>query len=319
MKEKTAYMLLGSLTLTSGFLTADMYQPSTCPPPVQPVTCEPVCTPTPAMGADVPDQRGVTYDAGPRVCDGANIFITADFLFWNAREDGLGYALTGSVNANATASVSSRGSVRHPDWEWDPGFKVGLGWNTMQDGWDLFAEYTWQRFNGSTDRVTNPTDPNNQLVNIWGMGGAGIGNATNLPPNQSIETASGKWDLHFNVIDLELGRNYYIGRWLKLRPHFGLKGTWQDQYYKVRYTQIDSPAQGSTTEWQMDQEQCQWAVGLRTGVDTSWQFTRSFSLFGNWALSPLYTSFDVTRKDRQIVRDAAGDVTTNLLLASTKK
>lgn len=287
-----------------------------CAPPIcDECPTESCPQPDPAMGCPVPCNRAITFEAGPRVCCGADLFVTADFLWWKAEQDGLAYASTGSSPQNATASVSKEGSVRHPDLGWEPGFRAGLGWNTCYDGWDLFAEYTWFQSNGNKDSVTNPADPNNQLVSYWGLGSSGIGNSTNLPPNFAISSANSDWTAHVNVIDLELGRSYFVGEKLTFRPHAGLRGSWQSQQYNVTYNIDTTPTDRIT--YKMDQKQDFWGVGLKFGLDTYWLFCRTFGLVADFSFSVLSSNFDVVRRDRRIVTDEL-IVTSDLLLLNAQ-
>jgi hypothetical protein len=77
----------------------------------------------------------ITPNAGPRIDSDWNVFLTADFIYWTIRQDGMFYAVSGA------GTGASGGKVHDLDWKWEPGFKVGLGFNLPHDGWDLFAEY----------------------------------------------------------------------------------------------------------------------------------------------------------------------------------
>ena len=50
----------------------------------------------------------ITPNAGPRVAAGADIFITASFLWWTAHEDGLGYVGSGARNGSVVSASRSR-------------------------------------------------------------------------------------------------------------------------------------------------------------------------------------------------------------------
>ncbi|MEX0961802.1 MAG: Lpg1974 family pore-forming outer membrane protein [Simkaniaceae bacterium] len=267
---------------------------------------------------NVPCNRGITFEAGPQVVCGWNLYITGDFLYWTAKEDGIAYATTGSAPQNATVSVPEEGSIRHPNESWDPGFKVGMGYNFPFDGWDIYAQYTNFNTHNSRSYSSNPQNPNNQLANIWGIGGSGIGNSTNLPPNQAINSASSKWNLDFDLIDLEIARNYYVGRCLAIRPHFGLRGSWQDQYYDVIYLTPPIGGPGVLNQWTMTQKMDYWGIGLRSGLDSSWKLFRYFSFFVNGAVSVLLSHFEVHRTDNQIAFDANDLPVSNLDLLRTR-
>lgn len=223
----------------------------------------------------------ITPSAGPQVMRDWNLFITADFIYWTVRQDGMFHAVSG-VGPNV-----SKGSVYDLDWEWDPGFKVGLGFNLPHDGWDLFADYTWIRssISGSAKQDAETTN----LVSYWSINGT---------PLQALSSSRATWDIHFNDLHLELGRNSYLSQYLKLRIHAGLQAAWIYQDYEVTQT----VAEDSSTN-RLSQDQDFWGIGLRAGLDTSWQFTHNWSFFADFALSILWGEFDLDRRDRNIIND----------------
>ena len=238
-------------------------------------------------GAMTPDNlpKGVTADAGPRITPGVTVFLSGDFIYWTGRMDGLGYAYTGYGNPNNVPLMNvSKGSVKHPDWSWDPGFKVALGLGLPHDGWDLSAEYTWYQTSGSDSTTSSSMDV------LWN-----IADFLRQPGSGDIVSAKGSWDLHFNAIDLELGRNYFISPYLKLRPHVGFKGTWQDIDYSAEARYF--PEQGIDNLLKMKNDQDYWGIGIRAGLDTAWQFDNNWSIYGDFALSALWSRYDVDRKD----------------------
>ena len=281
---KSTLLLAGMVgSFSSSLLLAD--SGNCCPPPKKPDPCKP-CEPCNEVldrtrvfaGCDY---REITPCAGPRVACGTDLFITADFIYWTSRMDGLAYATTGNGATIAPANPGT-GSVRHPDFGWDPGFKVGLGYNLPHDCWDVFAEYTYLRPSASDSVSSN----SQTLVPLWPQ--AGVSTAA----DRSIRAA---WDLSFNVLDLELGRNYFISRYLTLRPHFGLKGAWMDNDFRTTNVSFTNP--NDFVRQTIDQDY--WGVGLRTGLDTVWYFNKYFGIFGDFALSALWGEFDVTRNIRR--------------------
>ena len=260
--------------------------PAPCPAPAPEPTCpapEPVCPPkcdTPPAGKiDECDMNSpacvITPDAGPRVCMGADVFVTADFILWTPRQEGLEFAMTG-----AQGNITNQGDLIEPDFGLEPGFKVGLGLNLGHDGWDMFLEYTWLR------SCVSESKRSNTMVNLWD---------TVLTPTRM----RGSWDYDLNNFDLEIGRNFFVSQYLSIRPHYGFKGGWQSQDYVVR-------AELGNINRKMVQDFDYWGFGIRTGFDTAWHLNSSWSIFGNFALSALWSSFDIDRKDT----DFDGAVTT---------
>lgn len=267
---------------------ADMsYSTDPCPTP-QP--CYPAADPC-APCAQLWPSKGpnwiVTPNAGPCVSDGADAFVTAEFIYWTAREDHLGYILsTGYTPAGSTSTATSAGSISHPDWKMRPGFKVGLGMLFDHDGWDLYANYTWLRFNNMRDLTQSVS--NRLLVDALWQIDTGVS-----PFITACTSSSANWGLHFNVVDLELGRNFFVSRCLQLRPHFGFKGTWQKQTMVVNTSRVVPQSTLLYSTNKMDN----WGIGLRTGLDSAWHFTKSFSLVGEAAITALWEQFEVSRSD----------------------
>lgn len=216
----------------------------------------------------------ITPNAGPRIAKDWNVFLTADFIYWTVRQDGMFYAISGS-GVDATG-----GSVQDLDWSWDPGFKAGLGFNLPHDGWDIFAEYTWVYSNASD--TTSKSAATSTLIPYW--------NVTGFTPGTLVK-AQGDWDVHCNNVTLDLGRNAYLSQYMKLRLFAGLQAAWINQDYKARF---DNES-GETGTVRLDQEF--WGIGLRTGLNNTFQFTKNFSFFGDLSLALLWGKFDLDRHD----------------------
>jgi len=221
-------------------------------------------------------ERTITPNAGPRVTNGADLFVSGDFIYWTAREEGLDYASSGITTGGTT---SYKGTTHHPDFGYEPGFKAGVGLNMDHDGWDLYAHYTWFHSGKRTSSVSTTGD----LLPLW--------ETTSSAFNQPVVSGGAHWRLAFNVVDLELGRNFFVSKRLALRPHFGLKGSWQHQKFNPHFT--------NASHTRMDQKfrENYRGLGIRGGIDTSWQFSRNWGIFGDLALSGMWSRFHETRKD----------------------
>ena len=238
--------------------------------------------------------REITPNAGPRVSDGVDVFITADFIYWTSREDGLGFAYSGGRSGTANVDPG-KGDVKHPDFEFNPGFKVGLGLNLSHDGWDVWAQYTWLHSHTDTERTSQEL-ATSTLRPMWFLNTLDNNGTGSTGPSTVLTRATGDWDLHFNVIDLELGRNFFVSQYLTIRPFVGFKGSWQDQDYTVKYEVTTDET--NVLKMRMRQDHDWWGVGLRTGFYTAWHFTRRWSIFGNVAIAALWGQYDVDRTDR---------------------
>jgi hypothetical protein len=239
----------------------------------------------------------ITPPANPMVTHGADPYITADFIWWRMQEDGLDYSFGGV--SPAVGTDASKGYVHQPRFRYEPGFKVGFGLKFKHDGWDFYGNYTWLHTNFEDTEKTSHPSTNSSLLSNYQV----IGAANAQGPAFAIigDKAKAEWAMHLNVLDLELGRNYWISQWLTLRPHFGMKFSWNDQDYNVKYDGLSStsPAASQLTNAniKLDNDLDQWAVGLRTGLDAAWYMWKKWCIFGEFAISAIWNDFDIKRKD----------------------
>lgn len=209
----------------------------------------------------------------PQVRDGADVFIFADLLYWNAHQNGMNVAVKqedGTVPSTEALNDSSITSLRGK-WNW--GFRTGLGYNTMHDGWDL--KLTWLRFTDTSHKVAGPHDNH-------------VYYPTQAHPDHVSSTANkvrGYWSFNLNQLDLDMGREFFVSKWLTLRPHVGLRTDWIHQKFDSSYYHVfAAPTTDSVTEL----KDHFWGIGLAGGLDTQWGLGNGWSIFGNAAAAIIY-------------------------------
>jgi hypothetical protein len=256
----------------------------------------------------------ITPSVAPNV-DGAGFVFTADFIWWKAHMGNLSYAGTGVVDGGANVPLggsTSKGHLKTPEFDFEPGFKVGAGLDFEHDGWDAFAEYTW--LNG---------DKNRSHINA--RAGLGESSTTTTPTPSGIvtlvplETASNTWEQSFNVLDTELGRNFFISHRLTLRPFFGLKAAWITEKYNNYFltTTNTSTALGADSyNIHQKRNQRMWGIGTRAGVDTVWHFSKNWGIYGDLAATAMWGDFHSKAKDTYTNVTTAA-VTTNANVKSS--
>ncbi len=207
------------------------------------------------------------------------LWIDAEALFWQSNVGSLDYGITSS-----STSTINHGRVKHPEFDWDWGCRVGLGYKIPHDKWDLFANYTYIHGHGhghagGSDHVVFPVF------------------ATNASSRSPFFANSAKahWDMNLNMGDIELGRTCFVGRWLTIRPFLGVRGVVIDQDYHVEY-QGGTVAPGDKDKLHLDTDF--WGVGLRFGANTLWGLGCGLSIYGNGSASLLSGNFDVKERER---------------------
>lgn len=224
----------------------------------------------------------------PQVRDGADLFIFGDLLYWHSHENGMNVAIK-QHNNNAVSNPSqalNAASTKHIRGKWNWGFRVGMGYNTMHDGWDI--KLSWLRFtdNGSKNGTTKDgssiypsrTMPSNPI------NGAGA-RATGL---------ASYWGYNLNQLDLELGREFFVSKWLTLRPHVGIRSDWMDQSVHVTFDKLDVAA---TQDSIVNQKDRWWGLGLAGGLNSQWGLGSGWSLFGDATAAIVYGLHSMDMQD----------------------
>ena len=220
-----------------------------------------------------------------------DLYASGAFLWWIAHEDGLAYASTG-FNSNPTSgnapsqSTVPRGSIRNFGNEYQPGFKVGLGYN-VNSHWDIYLN--WTRFRQHPSHEIKASSKNGSpLYDEWGNQAVVSG--------YPILSARADWKLNFNTIDLEGGRLFMPSRCVSLRPFAGLVGVIILQNYNVTETvNIPTPSAGRITNPTISIRNFNnyRGIGLRGGLNSGLHFCSDWEVFGNFAASVISGKFKV--------------------------
>lgn len=221
-----------------------------------------------------------TATARPDV-HGYGWFLSFDVLYWQVKIGGTEYALS---DQDQQATVPIHGKYRGIDFNWDWGFRAGLGYNFIHGDWDIYANFTYLN-TGNNSMVTG--EGNGCVIPQLGLAVVAA-NSFN-----AAAKATSEYKFTFDRIDLELGRNYYVSRDLSFRPHFGLMTAWINQKQLTRYTGRDL---GVNTAHVKDRDDF-WGIGPRTGVNSKWYLTNGFSVLGNASASLVYGLHGVRHKN----------------------
>jgi hypothetical protein len=225
--------------------------------------------------------------ARPQVRNGADLFITADALYWIAHEDGIPIAIE-NEGQGFTANLSDADG-KNLDWNWDWGFRIGVGYNTPHDGWDLGL--TWMRVYGRAHEHKHVSS-NNALWPTFTHPAASL-NGANLGLGPYTKSHA-HWKLQLNQIDLDLGRDFFVSKWLTLRPYFGLRTDWIHQKLEIHYNRFQGV---SGRDYEVELKNNFWGLGVAAGLDTQWGLGGGWSIFGNAAFAILYGFHDLDRED----------------------
>ena len=215
-------------------------------------------------------------------------YTEAAFIYWQAQEDGLDYA----IRERLTGSQNFVETIKDLDFEWSPGFQVGGGYRFSYDHWDLRLLWTWL-YSDAHSSIGQDLKSGEPMFASWTSGHMG----------QFVTKAKAKWNLHYNTLDFEVGKNYFISKKIALRPHIGLRGAIIDQDYRASYlgafrTEVISSALSifSFVPTQMKASNDFMGLGTRLGAGSQWHFNKHWNLTASIAAALLYGHFDVDQK-----------------------
>lgn len=232
-------------------------------------------------------------------------YLNVSAMVWQSKEGNLEYVAKEKVFVNEVDNSKEKAEFIIPDFAWRPGIKVDLGFLFDYDGWD--ARALWTIYRGEFTHVKKHsnaeiTPVDNGIVPFYFYQ---YFNGKISPP-QRFQHATGDWDMHFNSIDVEMGRNFFIRKKLSLRLLCGVKCAWINHVYNVELkdgNHVTSSNGDDITFIKSNHHFKNNSVGAgpRMGFESKLFIKWGFKFLANSSVSALYTNFDVSRdQDDQI-------------------
>ncbi len=217
--------------------------------------------------------------------DTAGMAFQLDVLWWRAENHGFSVGLNessdGQFNPNIEGSTNIGTILRvHP--KWDPGLKLGVGWNADYDRWELFANWTWYRNHSRTTTVRSDiargSVSNDGLYPFWPVADTSL--------YGPYRRAFSSWRMLYSAVDLELGRPFFMTDRLTLNPQLGVRCAWIHQRFRADFMQFLQTAGFSKQEFSGKEHW--WGVGPRAGIQSDWLVGGGLRIIGSAAASLLY-------------------------------
>lgn len=299
------WMVASLLIATSVFGKEVAACPRPCPPKPCPKPCPQPCPPTqmceqdPCCPAWPTPVLNAAYNYPARIQTRCpwDFFANASFIYWQPLQENLELCFV----TDTTSTNFLDGKFVNMDFDYKPGFKVGLGMNFDHDNWDTCLEYTW--FHGSHKQSASVDTQTQAILAMRGH--------LEVTDFTTYASANEKWRLNMDFLDLDLGRTYYVGTKLMFRSAFGARGAWIRQKLKANYATdlLDTAS--------VSQRANSWAVGPRASLCSNWVIGEGFRLFGNGAADILYTRYTSLKESSSFV--SAAGVTQDAISASQGK
>jgi hypothetical protein len=220
-----------------------------------------------------------------------------DVLLWHAKAGGVDWAI---VFDNGSFPLDGR--MRTLGFGWDWGVRVGASKKYDKDGWEGNALYTYFSTHDSNS-VSKPFATVDDLT-----GGTASGSTS----------AKYNGEIHYNAVDLNLGRQTFVSKQLCFYPSAGLKAVWIDQTYRLStVNKIDASTTSIPVSGGLNtnlRDKCDvFGIGPAVGIDSSWHLCNNLRILGNASYALLQGYYKVTQYER-IVLTPSGSVTTDTSL-----
>ncbi len=201
------------------------------------------------------------------------IYAELEYLLWYSNQDGL------------HSPTVATGKSPHLNSEWSSGVRATIGGHPTH--WDIELCYTYYSISSSDTANAN-------IETIL----------TSTPSTAGIFKVGEKWNLHFNRLDLQLGRKLSFGDHFLLEPFFGIEGLDVTQNFDLSVNTAfldlitDLPA---TNVVDSKNKNLLLGIGPRMGFKANLDFKAGFGLYSHFGINILWGNFkikqDYSQKD----------------------
>ena len=297
--SKTRSWIAMSFLITTPTFATDPCAQTNCPPSCPKVCPDPFPEPTtPAYNAPDGINTRCSWD----------VFASGSFIYWQPILENMDLGFIFSAE-------HEYGPIFNMKFRYKPGFKVALGMLFDRDNWSGWAEYT--RFHGHyTHAASVGLDAGLQLMQL---------HPELISFTGPVFDLHRKWGLNMDLLDLLMGRDYYVGTKLSFNTYFGARAAWIRQTLSDFFSDptaliltgtiggiiVTSDAGGGggggggptplRDEGTVSQNTRSWGVGPRIGTDLKWDLGYDFRLVGNAAGDLLYTRYTRLKTNSTVI------------------
>lgn len=228
-----------------------------------------------------------------------NTRASLDLLYWKACEKGV--VLTNRTSPVFDTTDFTEAPVRHPRFDWDFGFRLGLGSSVPCLPLDIALDWTYYSTTIHQHQKTDSNDltnVNNQLgmFPIWAL-------SEDTISGDYVSEAKLKWQITLNQIDLKCTQLQLCCHHFDFRPYVGLRAAFINQNARIKYSggiflyEIIAGGVNLNGTDRIRMKNDFWGIGPKIGFEPRWNLCRSFSVFGNAGISGLIGVFDIHQKE----------------------
>ena len=164
--------------------------------------------------------------------------LSADVLYWQTKVENSFFCTT--VDGLVDSPINYNQTRNHIKFDWSWGFKVGSGYNFEHDHFDIRAEYTYfrNRAQGCVGPLSLPCGINSpSIIDNYHLLYDSFQDYTgDYVTFQYAEQARKILKNAYNNVYLDLGRAFFVSKFLSMRPSLGVEATWFSFKGNTRYS-----------------------------------------------------------------------------------
>ncbi|MBS0604195.1 MAG: hypothetical protein JSS60_04045 [Verrucomicrobia bacterium] len=221
----------------------------------------------------------------PSVRNGYEMWISGDLLCWLPREKSISF-LNKGLDVFKTSDFTEANRV-FPDFDWDFGYRLGIGHLFAEQKWDVSVN--WTHYKAFSDQKKGSLEKTFVgMFPIWSI-------ADDIIEGDYVSYGKMHWTLDLDLLDLKFSRDLPFGRF-NLKPFVALTTGWVNQDFDITYTGGIFLSGFDIIEMKNNY----WGMGPSIGFDPRFYLGAGWSLYGNAAMTMLIGSFDVHQKENYL-------------------
>lgn len=240
----------------------------------------------------------------------SNTYLALDFLYWQAKMEGLEYAIENPNSYSFDPFDPPLGNVvqdmrlKEPHFDFDPGVRFTLGYHLPHDSWwalDASILYLGTSFeehlHSDVDQVTFEQGGKG-LIPIWISPMVTLRTQPGILTQVRFQNASASWDFQTGSLDLMLRHSLSLGSALSMKPAFGLKLATIQQRYTVQYQNANRiSADGFLLNSKISMKNRSFNIGPQFALQTKWTLGNCWNLAANGSTALFGSSITIGRNE----------------------
>jgi len=219
----------------------------------------------------------------PSLKNAMQIWINLDLLYWVTKNRSMAYS-TNTSNVLVTENFTTK-SLVHTNFEWQPGFQVGVGYLFPKSHWDI--TFKGLHYHSATDGGKSTHDnPLLGMFPIWSL-------SNDILTGDYVTDAQMKGKLTFDRLLFQAGYFFQSSDRFVVRTWVGIESSFLKQGYHVEYS---GGIFSSGTDY-IHMQNNFWGTGPQVGIYPWILLGKGFSLFGKASASWLYGVFKIDQKE----------------------